>query len=285
MSQSDQPIPEAWREAAREEARQVYQDLAAEDSEGRTWTVGAIVEQFGMTRRQAMIALSLIAVGASPLVALTRAAGETWGSATGEEGTDASPLQDANIQDLDVQDLEVTRNVLNSLIPDSASSYDLGSSSNPWQALYVDSLVIGGTLYEEDGNSPINVSGVSSTTYTLATASPQIVILPDQTTTGFDQLRVGGDTAGNYSYVDNSDTQSTGQNEWSVPRGETTPWYILSDQGGSTILSAAHGNGTGRTVGGRNSNISGDIGQFTFLDGGGTNRSFKARVYRRDMNI
>lgn len=98
-------IPDAWRQAAREEARAVYDDLATEDSEGRVWNVESIITTFGITRRQALMTLALIATGVPVLSAVTRAAGESWGNATGTEGTDSEPLDEVNVRQLDAQDI------------------------------------------------------------------------------------------------------------------------------------------------------------------------------------
>lgn len=162
-----------------------------------------------------------------------------------------------------------------------APDVDIGSAN-------IESLVIGGTLYEEDDNSPKNVSVTSSTTYTVSGSYKEILIVPQKDVIGFDQLQVNGDTGSNYAYVDNADTQTTGATEWAVPFATRVLFYQLMDQRSNSIglgCPLARGSQTGQTVGGDNLNVSGDITQFTFSDSGSNSRDFKARVYGRVMSI
>ena len=75
-----------------------------------------------------------------------------------------------------------------------------------------ESLVIGGRLFEQDDNSPINVSGVSSHTYQIAGDYSEVIILPDHTTfpESFDQVQVNGFTDSGYEWQSEDGTISSG---------------------------------------------------------------------------
>jgi hypothetical protein len=155
-------------------------------------------------------------------------------------------------------------------------------------AVETKSLVIGGTLYVEDANSPINVSGTTSTTFSLDTpASDEVIIIPDKTTFGFDQLQVNGDTGQNYEQVDTADGKTTGNTQWSKLRPIRVRKYTLLNDRDSEIQLGVDkiGSATTETARGSNTNAAGDITQFTFIDSGGSTRSFKARVFRRAMSV
>lgn len=164
--------------------------------------------------------------------------------------------------------------------------YDRASGSWVLDSIQTGDLVIGGTLYIEDKNSPHTVSSVSSTTYTVSGTYDEIVVLQNPANVGFNQIQVNGDTGPNYSYVDNSDTQTTGETEFAIPYGS---WrrllQIRNVEGNAAIRFAAvlSDKSTGQGVGGRNDEIGGSISQFTLKDSGGSNRSTTIRVYGRSI--
>lgn len=142
-----------------------------------------------------------------------------------------------------------------------------------------ESLVIGGTLYELDGTID---ETTSSTTYSVGGSYRDLVLVAGDAT-GVDEMQVNGDTGANYDFNDQSDTETTGANQWTIPRGSERAVLWLKAQGTARIRMGIVpvGSRTGKTVGGRNDNISGDIDQFTLKDSGGTNRDIKVRVYGR----
>jgi len=148
------------------------------------------------------------------------------------------------------------------------------------------SLVIGGTLYEEDDNSPINVSGTSSTTYTLADSSVKVLIIP-QDQSFMDGIQINGDTSTNYSNTDTSDTKSTGDSKFRLGALHHWEHIVLSGEKGGRISYGGEyiDEFTGVNVRGHNDDISPPITQFTIRRGDGTNVDVKARVYRRVMDI
>jgi hypothetical protein len=158
-------------------------------------------------------------------------------------------------------------------------------------ALSTDSLVIGGTLYEEDDNSPWTASAVSSDTFTLAGDYDEVIVIPQNDVVGFNQVRVNGDSTTNYRYVDNADSRTTGVSEWDFGslRFYTTRLFGLQlNSNLSSIqfyLQSAHdttgATQAGRYVGSSNSAINSIVG----VDSGGVNRDVKARVFGRSMNI
>jgi len=157
-----------------------------------------------------------------------------------------------------------------------------------FESVTTDQLVIGGTLFEEDSNSPINVSSTPSTNYTVGNDYDYVVVLPEAGFTGFDELQVNGGTNGNYDVVDNSDTKTTGATEFLIPYATwSAEWLHIIDSDSYVHIRAGYARDkTGQTVGGRNTNIGGSgINQFTLSDSGGDNRSLKARVYGRAMSI
>jgi len=150
-----------------------------------------------------------------------------------------------------------------------------------------DGLIIGGTLYEEDDNSPIDVSGVSSTQFSLANPSQEVVVLPQRDNDGFNQLRVEGDTDTNYDYVTNADSATIGDTKWPIPRTHRiSRLHLIGSRNNEIRLSIVFGSrNTGETIGAVNFGVNPPVSQFTFLDSGGSNQSLSARVYRREMQI
>jgi hypothetical protein len=74
------------REIAREEAQEVY-DLRVRDADGTEWSLSTITERFGCSRRTALKALGLIAVGYTGPVALLKVAAGTAEAAPDDDLT------------------------------------------------------------------------------------------------------------------------------------------------------------------------------------------------------
>lgn len=155
------------------------------------------------------------------------------------------------------------------------------------QSVTADKIVIGGTLYEEDDNSPHSVAGVSSTTYTVANTFREVVILQSPNSgAGFNKLQVNGDSGANYDTVTNADTRTSGATEWSIPYGSWRQRLVIRTPNSGNrmkfgaVLADAQ---TGTGIAGDNGNIGGTIDQFTLFDGGGATRTTKFRVYGRDI--
>lgn len=98
-------VPDAWRAAAREEARAVYDELGAVDADGREWTLRGLMNKFNINRRTALQAIGLIAIGyAAPTAVLHAATGTASADATGEEGTQADPLEKVWVHEIESGD-------------------------------------------------------------------------------------------------------------------------------------------------------------------------------------
>ena len=156
------------------------------------------------------------------------------------------------------------------------------------ESVSTESLVIGGTLYEEDDNSPINESNVLSASINLNEPANEVIIIPQRDEVfGFEDIQVNGDTGTNYTNYDTSDTATSGEDAFSIGGGGITAAKSIS------IYDIADGNrigyyaeiprSTSTKYRGENSNISGVISSLTFISS--TERDIRARVYRRVMDI
>jgi hypothetical protein len=179
--------------------------------------------------------------------------------------------------------------------PNSTTVYDQsaetvgdGSTTADHAVVDTDSLIIGGTLYEEDDNSPFTFTGQVSGTYTVSGSYDVIVAIPYDMDSGGgpNELRVNGDSGSNYTYVDTADSQTAGASQWSMPRPFNYERLVMQDELGDRITFGAQLTGSGTAVGfrGQNKNVSGPITQFTVLDSGGSSRDLKMRVYGRDLS-
>jgi len=222
----------------------------------------AELEQHVYPSRRDVMAAAVGAVGYGALTG-TASAAPSYGSSSGSVGTSAEPLTDVFAQTARVQDMTVDN------------------------ALSAESLVIGGTLYEEDANSPLSASNTSSTTYSVGGTYDHIIIIPQHDNAGYNQMRVNGDAGSNYEYIDNGDAETTGATEWAIPRQATSPWIDIFDDRKQQIRwsSSLGASATGQSIAGQNGNVSGPISQVTFLDSDGSPRSLKARVFGRVMSI
>ena len=146
-------------------------------------------------------------------------------------------------------------------------------------------LVIGGTLYEEDANSPDGVAagaGDGDFTYTVAGDYNEIIIIPDRGRTRYDGIRVNGDSGTNYRYHDRADVRTDDATQWDVTRGEFAHYYNIieaADSGFLTLFVADSGPSSGNAVAGRNTQQS-SINSFTLLNSDGDTEGF-VRVYGR----
>lgn len=73
--------------------------LSVDDDEGRTWTLSGLMSM-GLSRRQALHALGLIAVGASMGSAVATAFADTASAAGGTIGTSTDPLDAIYVNEL-----------------------------------------------------------------------------------------------------------------------------------------------------------------------------------------
>jgi len=195
--------------------------------------------------------------------------------------------QSVNVRDVTLQDIIDTasgKTVYDSsteTIGDGTQTVDAGSVNT-------ESLVIGGTLYEEDDNSPIDASNTASVTHQMADDSDEVIIIPEKGFESFmDGLRVNGDSGDNYSTTDSSDSQQTGLTEFQYKSFHGWQYLVLHSNTGDRI---AYGGVyadefTGVGLRGHNDAVTPPISQFTILRRDGTQLDAKARVFRRVMNI
>jgi hypothetical protein len=153
-----------------------------------------------------------------------------------------------------------------------------------------ESLVIGGTLYEEDDNSPFQPSSTSSATYTISGNYDEVIVIPERENVGFDQLRINGQSDGNYDYTTNADSQTSGATEWEF--GQTTAWMRMLSVGRTAAFDFAGVNvdwvrsGTALTAYGRYDNgVITSLDSLTFTRSTSGNESMNARVFGRAMDI
>jgi len=226
--------------------------------------VDAIAQETGTSRRQVLQVIAAVGVGSiAGGVSVSQLVSEAQAQASTSDG-------DGNVGT-------------------PADRVDVFADGIDASVIDAESLVIGGTLYEEDDNSPIDVTDTTSSTYTLSESSNKVIIIPDGSSdfAGFDQLQVNGSTGGNYDYLDNGDAKSSGQTAF-----QHEFWYqlqkitIAGQVGNHVHVSFQNGTSNqGATVFGLNDSITPPINSFTVSDSGGTPRDAKARVYRRVMNV
>jgi hypothetical protein len=215
------------------------------------------------------------------------------GAAVGQIGTSTDRV-DVFAETLDVNSFDVGTLNADDLGVNTTSGITLqaaieanGQDATGFGSLGTDSLVIGGKLYEEDDNSPLDAIGVSFTTFELSTSWDEVIIIPDNQTTGWDQLRVNDATSG-YSYWNGS--ENTGESRWTIPRfpAECVQIHLKNDRDSAIRMSIprAHHRST-LTTGGTltDSNAVGDISQFSLSDSGSSGRTGKAHVFGRDMQL
>ena len=146
-------------------------------------------------------------------------------------------------------------------------------------------LAIGGTLYEEDDNSPIDVTNEASHTYSVAGDFHEIILIADPTLIGFNELQVNGITS-DYTGLSNGGAEATSLSEWAIPFDFQRSYLTMRDAnnrirfgcdltdavGSDTFIAGDAGANTGNT-----------INQFTLSDSDSTARDSKVRVYGRSI--
>jgi len=237
------------RRIAREEARKVS-GLKVEDPDGEEWSLDQLMERFQVDRRTALKTIGLIAVGYHAPRAVLSAISKPAAAAADDNLTVPGRL-------------------------------DAG-------AITTEQLVIGGTLYEEDDNSPFTASNTSSAQYTVAGTYNDVILIPDRDQSAQpNQYQVNGDSGQNYTSTARDGTESTGNTEWGNARlGGVS--YIefyehFRDRLEIAVVSGAHGGDI--LVAGENQNVSGPINTITLKDNSGSSRSVQARVFGRVMDI
>ena len=151
-------------------------------------------------------------------------------------------------------------------------------------AVSVESLIIGGTLYHEDDNSPFVDSSTQQATYNVAGDYEQVILIPDSAIVGHNELRINGDDNENYDYLFNDDTQTSNQTEWEIPRPSAFEYLNIQVKrdGQVRISTPLADRAIGMPIAGRNSEHD-EINSVTLLDD--SNRDAKFRVFGRSMEI
>ena len=151
-------------------------------------------------------------------------------------------------------------------------------------AVSTDKVTIGGTLYEIDGG--INVTGETSVSYSLSNSPKKVYIWIDASAGfGFDELTVNG-AASDYHYEANDGTQTSGASEWAINQAVGWIGLWVSSNGNRITLNVprARTDDGAPTVGGTVS-ATGPITQFALSQSSGLERDFKARVFRRSVDL
>ena len=157
-------------------------------------------------------------------------------------------------------------------------------------SLSTESLVIGGTLYEEDGNSPQTGQDTDDFVYTVNDDFDEVIVIPDTNDRGWNQIRINEKSDNNYRVIENDDSRTTGANEWNISHSLHQYRSIsisLSKVNNRVRLSADYAkDGQGSVVAG---NYQGDaitsLDSIQFIDGSGIDREIKFRVFGRSMDI
>jgi len=138
--------------------------------------------------------------------------------------------------------------------------------------------------YEEDPNSPLEVSQQTSATFTLANPSNRVLVLNDPTVRGFNRLQVNGDTGSNYNRVLEDGTEIIGDPEMSVGRSEQRANIVLIGTDSAVRMATDTADArAGGTTGGENTTISGPITQFTLRVSSVTPVDARIRVFALDV--
>ena len=152
----------------------------------------------------------------------------------------------------------------------------------------VESLTIGGKLFEEDANSPFTVSAESSGVYTIDGEFQEIIIIPERDNPGFDQLRVNQIDSNEYTRTLNNDDRTTGNTEWDFSiRTENLRMIVVSLNSRSSRANIRlHPYlGDGRMVWGELQGSVPSLDEIQLLDSGGSTQEFNGRVLGRVTDI
>jgi len=164
------------------------------------------------------------------------------------------------------------------------STLDLnGNDLTGVQSLDVESLAVGGTLYEEDDNSPWEFTAFSDT-FNLSGTYDAVIIIPYEDDSSDNRIRINGDTGNNYDYVDTSDTKTTGDDQLFMPKLAQVEYYYIHDLTGNSVNVGCQliGSITSSPLRGSNANISGPISSVEFRSS--SSRTVKSRVYGRSID-
>jgi len=138
--------------------------------------------------------------------------------------------------------------------------------------------------YEEDPNSPFEVTQQPSLTVQLSESSNHVLVIADTTVSGFKNLRVNGVTGTDYDFLRRDGTEVTGDSEWEVPFGQDRPRLLINGQdGNATFHATVTGTNNNSPVSGRNFSADGPIDKFTLFSAGGFNRTARVQVF--SLNI
>ena len=138
--------------------------------------------------------------------------------------------------------------------------------------------------YEEDPNSPLEVSQQTSATFTLANPSNRVLVLNDPTFRGFNRLRVNGDTGLNYNSVVEDGTELVGRSEMFISRSEQRANITLIGTDSAVRMGMVTADDrSGGATGGANTTISGPITQFTLRVSSVTPVDARIRVFALDV--
>jgi hypothetical protein len=157
--------------------------------------------------------------------------------------------------------------------------------SDDGTSLDIEKVVVGGTLYEEDDNSPLTASGTSSASVSLSKSYDQVILMSSFDVVGYNELQVNGDTGSNYERVNLDGTSSSGVTEWGIPRGNTRPFLQLFDVDSRIRISLpACAASASQLMSGENANLGGSgISTIRLSDSGGVARDAKVRIFGRDI--
>jgi len=138
--------------------------------------------------------------------------------------------------------------------------------------------------YEEDPNSPFEVTNQSSVTFTLGEPAQRVLVLTDSTNTGFSELQVNGVTSTDYDHVDNSDTITTGDDRFPVPFASSRTRIELQHRGTSVRMSVSFARPFGpKTVAGIVDDSSGTVDTLRLSGPFESQGSTRLRMYSLDV--
>ena len=150
-------------------------------------------------------------------------------------------------------------------------------------------VIIGGTLYQEDANSPFVVDDEESATYAVAGDYDELIIIPDREDPSHTNMRINEIDTEDYDYLKHNGTQVDGATSFDFLRIRNYQYIVLiHDQFprdddiriGAVSLSKS----SDSIVGGLLGSVGEGINSFTVFEDG-SSRDFSARVFGRSMDI
>jgi len=130
-----------------------------------------------------------------------------------------------------------------------------------------------GAKWTEDANSPLFINGSTSGTITLDGEydAVQLIMTGGTGNTEVLDMQINGDTGANYDYLDNGDNTTSGATAWegvSISARSVGQIITLSGRFGEmTMGTSVHAFASGRTVGGRNTNVNSPLESITIKSG------------------